>query len=77
MKKVIIRWTMPYDAEEYRETTEIVDEEALAREFQAANTMKTCFFNDVQIVKDGLLIMEVRNRSAELLDYLNGRINEF
>ena len=74
MVKFKTKW---YYTPESTETRELVTQKQFEAKRAVAVTMKTAYFNDVQIVRNGLLIMEAHNRSTDLLEYLNGQRAEF
>jgi len=66
-----------FGAFEHTARIEIDNQGDFNKHMKVAMTHKHAWLNDVQLVKDGNLIMNVRNHVPELLDYLNGGADEF
>ncbi len=69
--------TKGYYTPESTETIELTTQKQFEAKIAVAVTMKTAYFNDVQIVRNGHLLMKAHNQSTELMEYLNGQRAEF
>ena len=76
-KLVKFKTTNVYGGKETTATVEVTTKEAFKRIEAVLSHYKQASLNDVELMQDGCQIMNVRNHVPELLEYLNGRQDEF
>ncbi len=66
-----------YATEAYTETVIIKTRKDLNKVLAVATVQRQASLNDVELLRNGCIIMNVRNHWEELIAYLNGEADEF